>query len=117
MDRIFLILGHTGEYEDYAQWVVCAYNNIIKTKLHVKRLNDLAVKLKIHSENYNISKILDKDVKLKIDIMRKLDSHIHSIDFNGVYYSFVEIDLFKKVPKVNDEDGVESEVINLNEDQ
>jgi hypothetical protein len=97
MNKIFLVLGKTGEYEDTKEWLVCAYSNVIKAKLHVKRLNDCALLIKVHQNNFY--KFVNKEKS--INIIKQLDSHIHHIDDNGVIYSYTEIDLLGVVPKID----------------
>ena len=41
MNMIYLVTGCTGEYEDYSEWVVCAYTTEAKARGRVDQLNSL----------------------------------------------------------------------------
>ena len=45
MTTIYLITGCTGEYEDYSEWIVCAYTSEALAQSRVDQLNALVSEL------------------------------------------------------------------------
>lgn len=42
---VFIVVGATGEYEDYHEWIVCAYRNIEDAQNHAKKAEEEAKSL------------------------------------------------------------------------
>ena len=40
--KLYLVIGHTGEYSDRQQWVVCAYLDENKAKHHAEKAGEYA---------------------------------------------------------------------------
>lgn len=74
---IFLVMGSTGEYDDYHEWVVCAYRDYDSAEYHAKMANDECTKL--HEENNG---------KTYIKIKSVFDENMQ-IDYGGAKY-FIE---------------------------
>lgn len=80
---IFLVIGATGEFEDYHEWVVCAYRDISSAQEHAKKAEEEAKKLFSERNKLEISSTHET----------KLDANMH-IDYTGTSYYVEEIDLF-----------------------
>ena len=66
---IFLVIGSTGEFEDYHEWIVCAYRDIDSAHDHAKKANEEAKEIlnkreksiinTIHQAKYDNGMIID----------------------------------------------------------
>lgn len=74
---VFLVMGSTGEYDDYHEWVVCVYREFDSAQDHAKMANEESAKL--FSENSGRTFINHKGV---------YDENMH-IDYTGTTY-FIE---------------------------
>lgn len=78
---IFLVIGTTGEFDDYHEWVVCAYRNIESAQAHAKLANEDAKK-----------RFSDRD--RGSGIVQRVDSPLDpgmQIDYTGTTYYIEEI--------------------------
>lgn len=74
---IFLVMGSTGEYDDYKEWVVCGYREFESAEHHAKMANEDAAKF--FAENNGKTFIKPKSA---------FDENMH-IDYTGTRY-FIE---------------------------
>ncbi len=83
--KIWLVWGMTGEYEDYHDWVVCAYKSEKKARLHVTAAMERAV-----SYDYNYKCNCKAQHRNFAEHMGKLDSR-GSLDYTGIVYNVTEV--------------------------
>jgi len=51
---IFLVMGATGEYEDYKEWAVCAYRNVEAAQEHAKKAEEEAKKISASAKTSSV---------------------------------------------------------------
>lgn len=81
---IYLVTGETGEYSDRCNWIVASYTTEEQAKLHVELATE-AAKEAVEKAKYRWH------VK-----STPYDLHI-SIDYNGVKYECVEVEVYRHV--------------------
>lgn len=81
---IFIVMGSTGEYDDYHEWVVCGYRNIESAQKHAKLATEDA------KRRFN-SRTSDEPIFQRVD--SPLDSGMQ-IDYTGTTYFIEETILF-----------------------
>ena len=82
--KIYLIKGCTGEYDDYREWDVVAYQSEKKAKYRLSLLEEF-------SKEFNEG-VYDKYFKKGFrDIKNPFDPHMHS-NYTGVWYKMEEVD-------------------------
>ena len=86
MQKIYLVMGQTGEYEDYSKWTVKAFYDKRKAEELVGKASKRAQK--IHSM---MLKAIDEDRSLP-DFKSQYDPNIY-MWCNGTSYFIVEVPL------------------------
>jgi len=112
--KIYVVIGHTGEYDSYREWLVKAYKDEKQAQNHVKLADEKAVKIGTYLKELRIEHTLkgkdqrpntynqwiDRDV-YKAKRKRVLKSNPYDVrmeidlgdEFAEYYYSEVEADL------------------------
>ncbi len=83
IDRVYLVVGSTGEYSDHTQWNVAAYTDKEQADLHAAAANE-AVK---GAED------MDWEERQLLKEQATLDA-VMSISYTGTEYSVEEVPLF-----------------------
>jgi len=84
MQKIYLVMGETGEWDDYSRWPVKAFIDIKKAEDHVANASKRAQE--IHSL---IMKAVDEDRKIP-ELENEYDLKM-AMEYNGTSYFIVEI--------------------------
>ena len=85
---VWAVRGHTGEYSDRAEWVVCAYLSEEKARAHAEAADAWAMALyerskTAGSDQWNVRREADKN---------PYDSRCH-MDYNGTRYTYEMIEI------------------------
>ena len=83
---VYLIVGETGEYDDYREWIVRAYLNKTLCSNYINELNECLI-------NNNVPLSCDEIATTKPSLF--IDSKLEKIWMNyGVQYRIEEIEIF-----------------------
>ena len=85
--KVYIVEGQTGEYSDYRNWPVKAFQDEQKAKAFTETLNAKAQALGIATTGCHWA-----ESQKIVPQMQELDPGV-SIDYTGVSYSFYELDL------------------------
>lgn len=92
MNKVYIIQGSCGEYDDHTTWIYRAFTDKSKAQI---RMNELNAKLKLmnmSSDNDNPSYDYSKELKINQQIMNVIDEYF-CYDYTGSSYSLIEVDL------------------------
>jgi hypothetical protein len=79
--KIYLVEGHTGEYEDYRSWIAKAFKRKSSAVAFKKKLDAICEAFgDVTIQNY-------PDLE---ELLRKVDTH-GSVDYTGVTYDIVPL--------------------------
>ncbi len=83
--QVYLVKGETGEYEDYRDWIVCAFLSLQSAKRFVYKLNRIL-------KNYGIDKFeIGREIPTRIeDKLHKLDPKFERT-YTGTKYCVVTV--------------------------
>lgn len=89
MNKIYIVMGTTGEYSDRTEWPVKAFFNKQKAERLVRLASERAREIfsSLHSDWYNVRKALSQG-----DIKNEYDSNFQ-IDYTGTLYFLSETEL------------------------
>jgi hypothetical protein len=94
MNKIYIVSGHTGCYDDRNEWNVYAFTDEGKAKEYQNKLQDLANQIYSYIDDtltyyYDIN--WEKNEKC-LELL-KLDNRASLMDYNGLTYHIDEVDL------------------------
>jgi hypothetical protein len=86
MSIVYLIKGHTGEYEDSIEWIAKAFKSKVSAQHYYKQLLNV-----IHTHNVKYKGA--DSIEIREALERKLEAldPLCRIDYNGVYYEITEV--------------------------
>ena len=98
--KIYIIMGSTGEYEDYYTWIVCAYSDREKAMKRLlsaqSRANEIVKEFKIFNK---------KESKKSTAIRRKHNSsEVSDEEYVQLHYSGNSLSIREKILKSNEYD-------------
>lgn len=93
--RVYIVVGHTGEYEDKYEWNAFAFTSLEKAESKKKEGNDLLNKMRDESEvksgaYYHLPH--DDREKMEEYMQNNFDKRC-SVDYTGSYYTVDELDV------------------------
>ena len=93
--RVYIVVGHTGEYEDRCEWNAFAFTSLEKAESKMKQGNELLNKMR---DEINLERgcagFLPNMYTDKIEEhMRDNFDKACSIDYTGSYYTVEELDV------------------------
>lgn len=86
MQKIYLVIGSTGEYSDHTQWTVCAYGDQVQAELHAAALRKAVDGLNGHWE---------PEERARIEAIRRTLDGGCNVDCTGAFYGVEEVDLWR----------------------
>lgn len=90
--KIYIVLGNTGEYSDFKEWIVCAYKDEVKAKNRVIELETLLKSFKDQCKESDFR--YDYEVGMQVqEEMRKSGDPRCEIDYTWTRYHYEETDL------------------------
>ncbi len=94
MKKIYLVVGNTGEYDDYYYWNVVAYAAEEAAQARVNLLNNLLSEHKLDNESYPYSVYTDEEFGPHFDAVRNhpLGDPKLRVDYTGTNYFVAEVD-------------------------
>jgi hypothetical protein len=94
--NIYLLVGFTGEYTDYEEWIVTSYTTMEQAKAHKFRAEQVA--LSVMGLGYTRWQLEDKARAEGWDPFMRMD-------FNGTYYFIKEVEVFRHVDEYLESKG------------
>ncbi len=91
--KVYLIMGETGEYGDYSEWIVKSFFDLNKASNYLDKLNSIVIKYedKKITHKFHSKPFLDiTDSEALSDELRSLDELVRS-DYTGVRYEIKTI--------------------------
>lgn len=86
MNRIYVVIGSTGEYSDRSEWWVAAYHSEAAAAERVAKCTAFA------RENSMLWGECSAEYDARLDIESPYDAGM-SVDYTGVRYEFAAVDL------------------------
>lgn len=91
MNKIYIVLFYTGEYEDASEQSVCAFSSEEKAKDYCDRFNRYLLKHNLHMNQFNFGeRINDTDTKVNPFIF---DDKAYRVDYTGGNVMYYELEL------------------------
>ena len=89
--QVYVVIGSTGEYSDYMQWYVCAYQDKSRADKHAQAAYDEAVKIdkERKSRYHSPTRTNPYDPKMRMD-------------YTGTKYCVDAVDLLDAIPGIDD---------------
>ena len=85
MQKVYIVMGQTGEYDSYSKWPVHAYLEREKAEEHVAKANERA------KEIITLIRLAADDEESEIpELENEYDSGMY-MDYNGTSYFVVDI--------------------------
>lgn len=83
-------MGVTGEYEDYNEWIVCAYKDIKLAEEHALLATTYALEFFVDEDRYSY--------RHEGNLENPFDERMQ-MDYNGTKYFIITIELRESLPK------------------
>jgi hypothetical protein len=96
--KLYIVMGSTGAYSDYHKWTVCAYKSREMAKKHAEIA---AYKIKKMFCEMKIFGIARGEVTEKLRENKWIWDPKISMDYTGVSYFVVKLELKEKLPSEN----------------
>lgn len=91
--QIYVVIGDTGEYSDYHEWIVCAYTREEDAIQRVKFLSAVASDLHVNDRDVRFESWQERGAaEKKIKVVENGDPNA-SIDYTGIRWRYEAITL------------------------
>ena len=91
--RVYIVVGHTGEYEDRYEWNAFAFTSLEKAESKMKEGNDLLAELLGKCERTSYRSYMSDEIDKALEYMQNNFDKRCSVDYTGSYYTVDKLDV------------------------
>lgn len=92
MDKVFVVVGQTGEYSDRDEWFVCAYADELMAQEHVRLAGARA------NEIFAASEKDEHPWEVRGNSVNEYDPDANRMDYTGTTYYVAGVDVLTAIP-------------------